>query len=106
MARVRITEQAQRELDAIIAYYERVRAVDFAEVFEERVITKIRKLERFPRMGRVVPEIRDDAIREVLYRNHRIVYVVDREEEEVVVLTIFHSSQPLGALGSSGEEES
>ena len=85
MARVRLTEQAQNELDAIIDYYESIGADDFAEVFEEKVIEKIRPLEQFPRMGRIVPEIGDDAIREVLYRNYRIVYVVDRDDEEVVV---------------------
>ncbi len=99
MAQVRLTEQAQSELDAIVAYYERVGAAEFAEVFEERVIEKIRPLERFPRMGRVVPEIKDDAIREVIYRQYRIVYVVDADDEEVEVLTIFHSSQQFGTLG-------
>ena len=101
MAKVRLTEQAQHELDAIIEYYERIGATDFAEVFEENVIAKIQPLERFPRMGRIVPEIGDEAIREVLYRNYRIVYVVDRDDEEVEVLTIFHSSQQFGALGST-----
>jgi plasmid stabilization system protein ParE len=103
VAQVRVTEQAQSELDAIIEYYERVGAADFAEVFEEKVIAKLRPLERFPRMGRIVPEIGDEAIREVLYRNYRIVYVVDRDDEEVEVLTIFHSSQQFGALGSAEE---
>jgi plasmid stabilization system protein ParE len=103
VARVRLTEQAQNELDAIIEYYERVGASDFAEVFEEKVIEKIRPLEQFPRMGRTVPEIGDEAIREVLYRNHRIVYVVDRDDEEVEVLTIFYSSQQFGRLGSGDE---
>jgi plasmid stabilization system protein ParE len=65
--------QAQRELDAIVEYYERIGVADFAEVFEEYVIEKIRPLERFARIGRVVPEIKDEAIREVLYRNFRIV---------------------------------
>lgn len=83
MAHVRLTEQAQRELDAIVAYYERVGAAEFAEVFEEKVVEKLRLLERFPRMGRVVPEIGDEAIREVLYRSYRMVYVVDRADEEV-----------------------
>ena len=100
MARVRLTEQAQSELDAIIEYYERVGASDFAEVFEEKVIEKIRPLEQFPRVGRIVPEIGDEAIRDVLYRHYRIVYVVDRDDEEVDVLTIFHSSQQFGTLGS------
>ena len=103
MARVRLTKQAQNELDAIIEYYERVGASDFAEVFEEKVIEKIRLLEQLPRTGRIVPEIGDGAIREVLYRTYRIVYVVDRNDEEVDVLTIFHSSQQFGRLGSGDE---
>ncbi len=103
MAHVRFTEQAQNELDAIIEYYERVGAIGFAAVFEQKVIEKVRPLERFPRMGRMVPEIGDEAIREVLYRNYRIVYVVDRDDEEVEILTIFHSSQQFGPLGSGDE---
>jgi len=54
-------------------------------------------------MGRIVPEIGDEAIREVLYRNYRIAYVVDRDDKEVDVLTIFHSSQQFGRLGSGDE---
>ena len=65
------------------------------------MIEKVRLLERFPRMGRVVPEIRDEAIRELIYRQYRIVYVVDRGDEEVEVLTIFHSSQQFGGLSSA-----
>jgi plasmid stabilization system protein ParE len=103
VARVHFTEQAQSELDAIIEYYERIGADNFAEVFEEKVIEKIRPLEQFPQMGRIVPEISDEAIREVLYRNYRIVYVVDRDDEEVEVLTIFHSSQQFGTLGADDE---
>ncbi|PSQ76528.1 MAG: hypothetical protein BRD37_06840 [Bacteroidetes bacterium QH_8_67_23] len=45
-------------------------------------------------------EIEDEAIREVIYRDYRIVYVVDRDKEEVEVLTIFHSAQQFGTLGS------
>jgi plasmid stabilization system protein ParE len=100
VARVRLTEQAQRELDAIIEYYERIGAFDFAEVFEDKLIEKIRPLERFPRMGRAMPEIEDEAIREVRYRAYQIVSGVDRDDEEVDILTIFHSSQQFGALGS------
>ncbi|NBC17003.1 MAG: type II toxin-antitoxin system RelE/ParE family toxin [Bacteroidetes bacterium] len=66
MARVHFTEQAQSELGAIIEDYERIGADDFAEAFEEKVIEKIRPLEQFPRMGRIVREIGDEAIRDLL----------------------------------------
>jgi plasmid stabilization system protein ParE len=103
VAYVYLTEQAQDELDAIVEYYERVGVGDFAAVFEEKVVEKIRPLEDFPRMGRMVPEIEDEAIREIIYRHYRIVYVVDRDDEEVEVLTIFHSSQQFGTSGSGDD---
>lgn len=74
MVRVRLTEQAQNEFNAIIEYYERIGAADFAEVFEGKMLEKIRRLEQFPRMGRAVPEIGDEALRELIHRSYRIVY--------------------------------
>ena len=97
MARVRVTEQARNELHAILAYYERVGAVEYAEVFEERLLTYLKRLEQFPRSGRTVPEIEDESIREIIYRSYRIVYVLDANEN-VDVLTVFHSSRQFGTL--------
>ena len=102
MATVRITEQAWSDLDAILDYYDQS-APGFSEVFEEEVVEKIRRLEDVPRMGRIVPEIGDEALRKLIHRSYRIVYYVDTEDETVEVLTIFHSSQQFG--GMDGDEE-
>lgn len=99
MATVRITEQAWTDLEAVLDYYDRL-APGFSEVFEDEVIEKIQRLEQFPRMGRVVPEIGDEALRELIHRSYRIVYHVDADDREVEVLTIFHSSQQFGDLNS------
>jgi len=72
-------------------------------VFAEKGIEKIRPLEQRPRMGRIVPEIGDKAIREILHRTYPTVDGVDQNDEEVDVLTIFHSSRQFGALGSDDE---
>ena len=53
-------------------------------------------------MGRIVPEVGDDAIRELIYRDYRSIYVVDADDTEVDVLTVVHSSQHLGSLNSGG----
>lgn len=50
-------------------------------MFEERLIETVGRLVQFPRLGRAVPEIEDEAIREVIYRGHRIVYILDSEEK-------------------------
>ena len=102
MARVRVTRQARADLDSIVAYYEQVN-LEYAMVFEETVLAKVQQLERFPRLGRMVPEINEESIRELIYRSYRIVYFVDDAGEEVEVLTIFHSSRQFGDLpGSNG----
>ena len=100
MARVRVTKQARADLDSIVAYYEQVN-LEYALVFEENALAKVQQLERFPRLGRMVPEIKEESMRELIYRSYRIVYFVDEANEEVDVLTIFHSSRQFGDLPGS-----
>ena len=45
---------------------------------KEQVLEKAHQLERFPRLGRIVPEIGDASIRELIYRSYRIMYFVDQ----------------------------
>lgn len=89
--------QAEADLQAIRKYYEQV-APDYAQTFIDGAVEKTRRLEAFPRLGRIVPEIGDEDIRELLYRQYRIIYIVDRAEERVDVLTIFHSAKQFGGL--------
>ena len=95
MAEVRLSTQAEKDLDAVLAYYDEV-APDFSEVFESNLLAKLRLLEDFPRMGRRVPEIGDDALREVIYRSYRVIYHVDADDEVVEVLTLLHGSREFG----------
>jgi toxin ParE1/3/4 len=44
------------------------------------------RLPRFPRRGRIVSEVGRSAIREVLYRRHRIIYRVDRKQISIVTV--------------------
>ena len=56
------------------------------------------RLTLFPRSGRVVPNMGDEAMRELSYRGYRIVYVA-----RVDVLTVFHSARPFGQEGTREE---
>ena len=49
-----------------------------------------------PNMGRIVPEIGDESIRELIYRQYRIIYIVDDGSAEI--LTVYHSSRQFGGL--------
>jgi plasmid stabilization system protein ParE len=56
-------------------------------------LNSVERLEDFPRSGRVVPEIEQDNIREIILNRYRIVYRLS--ENEVKILTVFHSSKLL-----------
>jgi plasmid stabilization system protein ParE len=59
-----------------------------AERWARGLFDAVRGLGRFPRGGRVVPELGRPEIREILYRNHRVVY---RHSSRLVeVLTVRH----------------
>jgi plasmid stabilization system protein ParE len=46
----------------------------------------------------MVPEIEDESVREVIYRNYRIIYIHTPEEDKVEVLSVVHTSRHLGWL--------
>ena len=92
MARVRWSNQALADLEAIGDFIARD-APSVAQVFVERVFTAVTRLEAFPRSGRVVPEIGQEDIREIIFGSYRIVYVIS--EDEVNILTVFHAARLL-----------
>ena len=96
MADVVWTTRAQADL-AEVAEYHAARSPDYAEVLVRRLLGAVGHLEAFPLSGRTVPEISGDALREVLYRDYRGVYLYDEADDRVEVLTVFHSSRQFGA---------
>jgi toxin ParE1/3/4 len=54
----------------------------------------VERLSRFPKSGRIVPEIDSEEFREVVYRSkHRVIYRVD--EASVAILTVRSFAQLL-----------
>ena len=57
----------------------------------ERLVASVERLRDHPQSGRVVPELRDQSIREVIHGNYRIMY---RFRADVVeVATVFHGAR-------------
>ena len=68
----------------------------YASIFVERIILSVDKLTDFPRLGRMVPEADQEAIRELLYHNYRIIYQV--KGELIEILTVVHGRRDLGSF--------
>jgi plasmid stabilization system protein ParE len=48
----------------------------------------------------VIPEAEEDALREVIYRDYRIMRHVDEKGEDVLILTVLHASRQFGRFGA------
>ena len=94
MAEVVWTPRARTDLEAIEDYYLQV-APAFADVAVAGLLASTRRLEAFPLSGAAVPEIADPAIRQVLWRDYRVIYWADGERVEV--LSVLHTSRQFGA---------
>ena len=46
-----------------------------------------------PERGRIVPEMNDPAVREIIHGSYRIIYELRREPERVYVLRFWHAAQ-------------
>ncbi|MGM0505845.1 MAG: type II toxin-antitoxin system RelE/ParE family toxin [Bacteroidota bacterium] len=93
MVKIHWTLQAHEDLHAIFEYISHdSRRV--ARLFVEKIYHRAGQLRSFPFSGRIVPEVDEENVRELIYRNYRIVYKVD-QNAQVDILTVFHSSKVL-----------
>ena len=78
-----------QEIEEYIAKDDPQKAVEFIK----KLISIAEKIPANPNRGRVVPELSIESIREILYKNYRIVYF--RRESEIDILTVFEGHQLL-----------
>jgi toxin ParE1/3/4 len=92
MAEVRWTPQAADDLSAIAEFIARG-SPHYATIFVMDVLQTVERLVHFPQMGRVVPEIGDPAIRELILGNYRVIYRLGADLTEV--LAVHHGARLL-----------
>lgn len=88
------SETATSDLDDIARYIGRS-SPRYAAVVVGRIILATGRLADFPESGRVVPELGDDAVREVIHGSYRIIYELRFGAVEVV--TVFRTSRLFSA---------
>ena len=63
----------------------------YARIVAERIVSSVDRLSTFPLSGRVVPELADPMLREVINAPYRIVYRV--RDDVLAILTVVHAAQ-------------
>ncbi|MFA7421395.1 MAG: type II toxin-antitoxin system RelE/ParE family toxin [Melioribacteraceae bacterium] len=86
------TKEALLRLQEIEEYISRDNPIVAME-FIDKLISVAETIIDYPEKGRIVPELSLENIRELLYKNYRIVYLV--KKNSVDILTVFEGHQLL-----------
>lgn len=62
----------------------------------ENIFSKAENLDEFPEIGRVVPEIGDENVRELIIYSYRLIYEV--APNDVQILAIIHGKRDFSSL--------
>jgi len=62
-------------------------------LFYDHIRKKVENLNSFPKLGRMVPELDDPNLRELILRNYRLIYRIF--EEKIQIIRILHGSRIL-----------
>ena len=93
MAQINWTDQAKADIQNIIDFLA-AQSETYAKIQVQRIFEKTDLLATLPRLGRVVPELEYENVREILVGPYRIVYHI-LSSERIDILSIHHSARPL-----------
>ena len=68
----------------------------YAVELTEKIFGAVEKLGVFPRLGREVPEIKKENIREIIYGNYRILYKIGTDI--LYIIAIIHAARDLNQI--------
>lgn len=59
-----------------------------------KFLKKTNNLEQYPMLGRVVPEVENPNIRELIHKNYRVIYTII-SDNRIDIIAIHNSLRPL-----------
>lgn len=86
-------------VDDLEAITDRIAAdsTHYASLFAMNVLAAVERLADFPNSGKIVTELDDPGIREILFGSYRIVYRI--KNNLVEILTVYHGARLLDPSG-------
>ncbi|HSY19118.1 MAG TPA: type II toxin-antitoxin system RelE/ParE family toxin [Candidatus Acidoferrales bacterium] len=90
--KVILTPQSLDDLKAIVAFIAKDNP-GRARTFGNELIDRALSTATFPELGRVVPEIGEPAVREVIHGAYRIIYEIFPVHEAIYVLRFWHGAR-------------
>lgn len=93
MALIVWSERVLKDINEIAEYISRD-SFQYAQSQTKLFFERASELENYPLLGRPVPELKDNKIRQILCGHYRIIYEII-SESKIGILTIHHQSRLL-----------
>ena len=90
--KINLSERADEDIREIFNYFSET-SLSGALAKIDLILSRIELLKNFPRLGRVVPQFKNERLREVLAGSYRIAYYIV-SDRQIDILSIQHSSRP------------
>lgn len=90
--KVILTPQSLDDLEEIVTFIARGNP-ERARTFGNELIDSALSIATFPEIGRIVPEIGDPAVREIIHGSYRIIYEIFSDWETIYVLRFWHGAR-------------
>ena len=65
----------------------------YAAEFIQRFLQTVQKLDQFPELGRIIPEIEDPTARELIFQNYRILYRL--KQDRIDIAAVIHGRRDI-----------
>jgi plasmid stabilization system protein ParE len=85
------------DVEAVATYISRDSSA-YAAAVVQKILDVTRNLSNFPFSGRIVPELKEDTIREKFAYNYRIIYRI--ENDTITIASVIHGKRILDAESS------
>ena len=92
MVEVKWTDNALNELDDYANYISKD-SPKYARILVKQIYEIIGHLNQFPKFGRKVPEYDDSSLREIIFKNYRIIYLI--KSYHIEIISVIHGSKLL-----------
>ncbi len=93
MVKIRWTRKAIDDIHALREFFKH-QSEKYAEQLTDRIFEKADYLEHYPEIGRMVPELERPEIRELIYKNYRIIYYIV-SNDRIDILAVHNGLRPL-----------
>jgi plasmid stabilization system protein ParE len=87
-----LTPQSQDDLKSIVKFIRRD-SPQRARAFGNALIDEALSIGPFPEIGRIVPELDDCQVREIIHGSYRIIYEIVSDPTAIYILRFWHAAR-------------